>query len=69
VDLDLHESHMPVDADDDALSAASDLVVLDLAADELLVGSKATRFETIRVVGYVESLAARLRKRRMSEAR
>lgn len=49
-----------------ALSPASDLTVLELSEDELLVASE-IKHEMIKVVGYTEPLAVRLR--RMSEAR
>jgi hypothetical protein len=55
---DLYEAQV----DEYAVSATSDLVVLELSEDELMVGSKATGMETIRVVGYFESLAVRLKK-------
>jgi hypothetical protein len=57
-DSDLIEAEV----DECALSATSDLVVLELSDDELMVGSKAAGLETIRVVGYFESLAVRLKK-------
>jgi hypothetical protein len=65
---DSFQLHQPVQADEHSLAAASDMVVLELSEDELIVGSKATGLETIRVIGYSESLAVRLR-RRMSPPR
>ena len=40
-------------ADQSELAAASDLLVLELSEDELIVGS-ATGFKNIRVIGYDE---------------
>jgi hypothetical protein len=61
-EADLHEIHQRVDADDYAISRACSLVVIELSADDLLIGSKG-RVETIRVVGYNESLALRFQRR------
>jgi len=52
---------MTMHTDDFALSPASDLTVLELS-DELLMVSKATGIETIRVVEYFEPIALRLRR-------
>jgi len=59
---DLYQVHQPTQADDQPLAAPSDMVVLELSEDELIVGSKATGIETIRVIGYRENLAVRLRR-------
>jgi hypothetical protein len=60
---DMFQMHQRMQAEDHPLAAASDMVVLELSANELIVGSKATGLETIRVIGYVENLAVRLRRR------
>ena len=46
-----------------SISPACGLVVIELSANNLLVGSKG-KVENIKVIGYVESLAGRLQRAR-----
>lgn len=60
---DQHEICQQAKANKCAISRGSGLVVIELSANDLLIGSN-RRVETIKVVGFGESLAVRLQRAR-----